>query len=187
VLESERLAAGKRDRRFYEEALQHAADFEKLRAELLQSVISADDQVWEDSTQGLLKHMVNAGMNAAEPVLDMYQQVLAPGGKSGRHRHFSEELLFVIEGCGYDLHWDPIFSPDVRYDWSWTDEPQRYDWQAGDYVWIPPYAIHQHFASGDGRARFISSTLRVVKEMGYDGLEQLEDAPGVPSWVVEGA
>ena len=177
--ENERLALGRRGETFYADALVAADAAELRRTTVLQSVISAEEQMWEESAQGLLKHMVNERLNAAEPVLDIYQQVIPFGGKSGRHRHFSEELLFIIEGEGYDLHWDPIFDPDVTYEWGWQTEPRRTDWSAGDYVWIPPYAIHQHFTSGSGRVLFLSTTLRVVKEMGYDGLEQLEPASDV--------
>lgn len=174
--EDERVSLGRRGGTHYADSLKRAEEATQRRATMLQSIISADEQVWEESAQGLLKHMVNQELNAAEPVLDMYQQVIPAGGNSGRHRHFSEELLFILEGSGHDLHWDPIFDPVVRYEWSWQQEPRRIEWTAGDYVWIPPYAIHQHFATGTGRARFISVTLRVVKEMGYDGLEQLAPA-----------
>jgi quercetin dioxygenase-like cupin family protein len=182
--EDERLALGRHGESFYADALKQAAAAEDRRRTVLQSVISAEAQMWEQSPQGLLKHMVNERLDAAEPVLDMYQQVIPAGGHSGRHRHFSEELLFVVEGSGYDLHWDPIFEPDVKYEWHWQDEPQRFEWQAGDYVWIPPYTIHQHFASDGGRARFISTTIRTVKELGYDGLEQLDDASDVDDSVL---
>lgn len=48
--------------------------------------------------------------------------------------------------------------------------------EAGDYIYVPPYAIHQHVAGPEGRARLLSATSRVVKFMGFDGLEQLEEA-----------
>lgn len=184
--DSDRLALGRQGEQFYADALRRAVDADHRRANVLQSVISAEDQMWERSAQGLLKHLVNERLDAAEPVLDMYQQVIPAGGHSGKHRHFSEELVFVVEGSGYDLHWDPIFEPDVRYEWEWQKEPRRYDWQAGDYVWIPPYAIHQHFAGDGGRVRFVSATLRTVKELGYDGLEQLGAASEVDESVLAG-
>jgi len=45
-----------------------------------------------------------------------------------------------------------------------------------DYIYVPPYAIHQHVVAPEGRARLLSATSRVVKFMGFDGLEQLEEA-----------
>ena len=32
-----------------------------------------------------------------------------PASRSGRHRHMWEEIIFVAEGAGYDLHWDLKF------------------------------------------------------------------------------
>lgn len=175
--EEDRLHLGRTGARYYEQALEDAAAAARSR-ETLQSVIPAEEQAWEEGPQGRLKHMVNARMSTAEPALDMYQQVIESGGRSGKHRHFSEELVFVLEGSGYDLHWDPIFEPADRYRWSWSETPRTIRWEAGDYVRIPPYTIHQHVADNGGRARFISATLRIVKAMGYDGLEQVEPAPG---------
>jgi quercetin dioxygenase-like cupin family protein len=175
--EADRLDAGRTGAQHYRRALEQAKESEHKRREVLQSVIPAELQEWEDSPQGRLKHMVNDQMGTNETCLDMYQQVIEAGGRSGKHRHFSEELLFILEGSGHDLHWDPIFEPDDRYRWSWPVEPKVFHWKAGDYVRIPPYTTHQHVADPGGRARFISATLRLVKTMGYDGLEQVEPAP----------
>lgn len=174
--ELERLALGRHDVTYYRDALNAAQQADHRRRDMLQSLIPAEEQPWEESPQGLIKHMVNDAMDTAEQSLDMYQQVIAPGGRSGRHRHFSEEILFVVEGSGYDLHWDPIFAADRVYEWKWEDEPKRFEWEAGDYIYVPPYAIHQHVAGPEGRARLLSATSRVVKFMGFDGLEQLEEA-----------
>lgn len=177
MLEEEYLDAGRKGTRHYQNALEAAAQAERVRRDgVLQSVITAEEQDWEESPQGLIKHMVNDAMGTSEPALDMYQQVIEAGGHSGKHRHFSEELIFVVEGSGYDLHWDPIFDPDVSYSWSWSNEPKTVRWTAGDYVRIPPYTTHQHFADEGGRARFISATLRITKALGYNGLEQVENA-----------
>jgi gentisate 1,2-dioxygenase len=174
--EIERLALGKRGPAFYQQSLQLAAESGRRKREVLQSLIAAENQVWEDSPQGLIRHMVNEWMDTAELCLDMYQQVIAAGGHSGKHRHLSEEMLFILEGSGFDLHWDPIFTAEEMYDWSWTEEPERFEWKAGDFVRVPPYSIHQHFADPSSRVRFVSATSRIVKAMGFDGLEQLEPA-----------
>jgi quercetin dioxygenase-like cupin family protein len=175
--ERERAALGQAGQPFYEQALEAAQAFAQADASK-QTIIKAEEMVWEDSRQGRIKHMVNAGMNTKEYCLDIYQQLLDPHERSGKHRHFSEEVLYVLEGEGYDLHWDVKFDCTDEYEWAWEDEPKRFDWRAGDYVYIPPYAVHQHFAGPNG-ARFISMTSRIVKAMGFDGLEQVEDASHV--------
>lgn len=146
----------------------------RLQRPALQSTVRAEDQEWEDSPQGRLKHLINEHMNTREFALDLYIQVLEPGEKSGVHRHFSEEILYVLEGEGYDLHWDPKFTVDVEYTWSWDEEPKRFEWKADDFIYIPPYVNHQHVATAGGRARLISATGRVIKALGFDGLEQVE-------------
>lgn len=50
-----------------------------------------------DVHDGRIKHMVNEAMGMPEHCLDMYQQFLAPNGSSARHRHLSEEILYVLE------------------------------------------------------------------------------------------
>ena len=157
----------------YQRALQEAR-LSALQRPALQSIVSAEDQEWEDSPQGRLKHLVNDHMGTTEYALDLYMQIVEAGEHSGIHRHFSEEIAYVLEGEGYDLHWDPIFALEAEYTWSWAEEPKRFDWKAGDFVYIPSYVNHQHFAKEGGRVRFLSATARFVKALGLDGLEQVE-------------
>ena len=171
--ESERYGLGRENANHYQRALSEAA-LHDVQMQGLQSYVFAEDQEWEDSPQGRLKHLVNDHMGTREFALDMYMQVIEPGQHSGKHRHFSEEVLYVLEGEGYDLHWDPQFSVDVAYTWAWADEPKRFEWEAEDFIVIPPYVTHQHFASPDTLVRFVSATVRIVKAMGFDGLEQVE-------------
>jgi len=45
-------------------------------------------------------------------------------------------------------------------------------------VYIPPNTIHQHFnADPDNPVRFVAAESRIMKYMGLDDLEQLENAP----------
>ncbi len=55
---------------------------------------------------------------------------------------------------------------------------KRFEWEAGDVIYIPPMTIHQHF-NGDARrpARLISCTNRIYKNSGLNDLEQIENAP----------
>jgi quercetin dioxygenase-like cupin family protein len=175
--ESERSKQGKARAKYYQEALQESAELRKTYKKR-KGTIKASEMPWENSPQGLLKHVVNEKMNTRECALDIYQQFLPPGSRSGKHRHIAEELFFVLEGKGYDLHWDVKFDCTDQYEWDWEKEPKRFDWEEGDFVYIPPYTMHQHFnADPEKPARFISATNRILKAMGYDWLEQVEDAP----------
>ncbi len=141
-------------------------------------VVRPEEMPWEMSRQGLLKHLLNEQMNTRMETVDAYMQVIPPGSHSGKHRHLAEECLYVLEGNGYDLHQDCDVEITDDYHWKPQDEIQRFEWEAGDVIYIPPNTIHQHFnADPDRPARLISSTNRIFKQCGLNDLEQIEDAP----------
>jgi quercetin dioxygenase-like cupin family protein len=175
--EAEKVKQGNKRANFYQEALTASGEFRKSYAKR-KGIVKAEEMPWENSPMGRIKHVVNQQMNTRECALDMYQQFLEPGGCSGKHRHLAEEVFFVLEGKGYDLHWDVKFELDDKYNWDWEAEPKRYEWEEGDFVYIPPYTMHQHFnADPDKPARFITATSRMLKPLGLDWIEQVEDAP----------
>jgi hypothetical protein len=67
-----------------------------------------------------------------------------------------EEVLFCVEGSGYDLRWDLKFDYLDAFDWQWADAPKKFEWQRGDFIYVPPF----------------------TKEMGFDWFDQIENAPG---------
>jgi gentisate 1,2-dioxygenase len=143
------------------------------------NVVFAEDMPWEHSADGLIKHLVHHKLNTREMCVEAYMQFLKAGEKSGIHRHMWEEIIFVAEGSGYDLHWDLKFDCLDAFQWDWQTEPKRLEWQRGDFIYVPPFTIHQHF-NGDAKseARLIVASNRIVREMGFDWLDQLEHAPG---------
>jgi quercetin dioxygenase-like cupin family protein len=146
--------------------------------ESLLNVVTAEEMPFERSPDGLIKHLVHKKLNTRECCVEAYMQFLKAGERSGKHRHMWEEIIFVVEGSGYDLHWDMKFDCLEAFEWDWAAEPKRFEWQRGDYIYIPPFTIHQHFAHTDGEARLVVMSNRIVKEMGYDWFDQLENAPG---------
>jgi quercetin dioxygenase-like cupin family protein len=145
----------------------------------LLNVVAAEDMPHEKCADGLIKHLVHNKLNTKECCVEAYMQFLAPGERSGKHRHMWEEIIFVAEGSGYDLHWDLKYDCVDAFEWEWAAEPKRFEWKRGDFIYIPPFTIHQHFNSAPaGEARLIVISNRIVKEMGYDWFDQLENAPG---------
>ena len=141
-------------------------------------ILRPADMPWEMARQGLLKHLLNEGMNTRMETVDAYMQIIPPGSRSGRHRHLAEECLYVVEGSGYDLHQDCDVEITDTYQWTPQAEVKRYEWQAGDVIYIPPNTIHQHFnASASRPVRLISAINRIFKSCGLNDLEQLDDAP----------
>lgn len=163
---------------FYRRMLEDAVD-KPARDAKRRRLVKPEEMPWELSPHGLLKHMVNEALNTRAETIDIYMQVIPAGSRSGRHRHFAEEAFYVVEGSGYDLHWDCEVDSDQQ-GWRWIvpDAPQRFAWKAGDVVYIPPATIHQHFNDRSDRpARIISATNRVYKWSGLNNLEQLDNAP----------
>ncbi len=178
VLDERNIAhtGAKKNVSFRADDIQSSADFRK-GYEHAANVVLAEDMPFENSPDGLIKHLVHERMNTREMCVDAYMQFIKPGSRTGKHRHMWEEVVFVAEGSGYDLHWDIKFDCDVKYKWDWETEPRRSEWTRGDFVYIPPFSIHQHFNSGATEARLIVISNRIVKAMGFNWLDQLENSP----------
>lgn len=53
---------------------------------------------------------------------------LIPAGSSNKHRHSYETLIYILKGRGFSMI-----------------EDRRVTWEAGDAIYIPVWAWHQHF------------------------------------------
>lgn len=162
---------------FYQDTLTDAAERPQRDAER-KKIVRPWEMPWELAPQGILKHMINDQMNTRMETVDVYMQVIPPGSRSGKHRHLAEECLYVLEGQGYDLHQDCDVEITDTYHWIPQDDVKRFEWKAGDVIYIPPNTIHQHFnANPDKPARLISAINRIYKYSGLNDLEQVENAP----------
>ena len=175
--ESKSWRQGKANQKIYQALLDDAQTAPQRNAKR-KKIVRPEDMPWEMSRQGLLKHLLNEQMNTRMETVDAYMQIIPPGSRSGRHRHLAEECLYVLEGRGYDLHQDCDLEVTERYEWLPQPEIKRFDWEAGDVIYIPPNTIHQHFNLDAKRAvRLISATNRIYKYCGLNDLQQLDDAP----------
>ena len=175
--ESATWLEGSANERLYQRLLDDAQDAPS-RNSRRKKIVHPHEMPWEMSRQGLLKHLINENMNTRMETVDAYMQIIPPGSRSGKHRHLAEECIYVLEGRGYDLHQDCDVEIGDEYTWKAQDEIKRFEWEAGDVIYIPPQTIHQHFnADPQKPARLISSTNRIFKQIGLNTLEQIEDAP----------
>ncbi len=182
--EAEAWLAGARNQGLYRDLLDDAAQA-PMRNAKRKKIVTPEEMPWEMSPQGILKHLINEAMNTRMETVDAYMQIIPPGSRSGRHRHLAEECLYVLEGRGYDLHQDCDVEITDTYHWKAQDEIKRFEWEAGDVIYIPPNTIHQHFnADPDRPVRLISAINRIFKNSGLNDLEQLEDAPEYAEGVV---
>ena len=174
---------GKQNDPLYQNMLDDAKTAPERNAKR-KKVVTPQEMPWEMSRQGILKHLLNEQMNTRMETVDAYMQIIPPGSHSGKHRHLAEECLYVLEGRGYDMHQDCDIEITDEYFWKPQEEIKRFEWEAGDIVYVPPNTIHQHFnADPDRPARLISSTNRIFKQCGLNDLEQIEDAPEYKSGI----
>jgi quercetin dioxygenase-like cupin family protein len=175
--EAKAWLTGALHQKLYQDMLDDAASAPARNAKR-KKVVRPAEMPWEMARQGLLKHLLNEQMNTRMETVDAYMQVIPSGSRSGKHRHLAEECLYVLEGRGYDLHQDCDVEITDTYHWKPQAEIRRYEWEAGDVIYVPPSTIHQHFNADPRRpVRLISVTNRVYKYCGLNDLEQIEDAP----------
>lgn len=168
---------GAGNERLYQRLLDEAQDAPS-RNSRRKKIVKPQEMPWEMSRQGLLKHLINENMNTRMETVDAYMQIIPPGSRSGKHRHLAEECVYVLEGRGYDIHQDCDVEITDSFEWVPQKETKRFEWEAGDVVYIPPNTIHQHFnLQPDRPVRLISATNRIFKQIGLNTLDQLEDAP----------
>ena len=168
---------------FYAQALEASKAFRNEYRER-KNVVKAHEMPMERTADGLIKHIINEGMNTKECCIDIYMQFIPPNGSTGTSRHLSEEVAFVIEGEGYDLHYDVNFRCEDEFIWEWDMEPKKFEWSPGDFIYIPPYCAHKRFNSSASEARVIVVNSRMMKAIGFDWFDQLEPAPGFEDvWV----
>jgi uncharacterized RmlC-like cupin family protein len=169
---------------FYAQALEASKQFRAEYQDRM-NVVKSHEMPMERTADGLIKHIVNEGMNTKECCIDIYMQFLDPDSSTGTSRHLSEEVAFVIEGTGYDLHYDVHFHCADEFIWEWDTEPKKFEWGPGDFIYIPPYCAHRRF-NGDSanEARVIVINSRMMKAIGFDWFDQLEPAEGYEDlWV----
>ncbi len=175
--ESANWLSGQANEPLYQALLDNATEA-AVRNAARKKIVTPEEMPWEMSRQGILKHLINEGMNTRMETVDAYMQIIPPGSRSGKHRHLAEECVYVLEGRGYDLHQDCDVEITDTYHWTAQEEVKRFDWEAGDVIYVPPNTIHQHFNADPARpVRLISAINRIYKYCGLNDLEQIEDAP----------
>ena len=162
---------------FYKQALEASQEFRREYQDRL-NVVKHDQMPMERSADGLIKHVINERMNTKECCIDIYMQFIAAGKATGTSRHLSEEIAFVIEGRGYDHHYDVNFECDEKFVWEWDTTPKTFEWGPGDFIYVPPYVAHKRLNTSDVEARVIVVNSRVMKAIGLDWFDQLEPAEG---------
>ncbi len=144
-------------------------------------VVKPSDTRWENTRDGRVRVMTSrARTDVRAWSVDVYQQAIAAGGRSAKHWHMADEILYVISGRGHSLHWEVAAEIGERYVARIAKEPTRWEFAAGDLVYVPHNTVHQH--SNDdpsGPLLVLSAQNRLFKLLGYDSVVYVEDAPKV--------
>lgn len=156
-------------------------DFPVIRAEedlKLKKVIKPSDTPWRVTPHGKIRLLADASVPLRVKAIDVHLQKIPGGSRSGRQWQMQDEIFYVLEGRGYDLQWEVDVEITDRYHARIAKEPSRWEWKAGDMVYIPHNTIHQHFNADPAKpVRLISGSNRIYRMIGYSRIEQLENAP----------
>jgi gentisate 1,2-dioxygenase len=79
----------------------------------------------------LMEYLDPATGRSVVPALGCYLQMLRPGVRTRAHRETSSAVYHVVEGAGFT-----------------TIDGVRHDWGVGDFLAIPPRALHAHGNEG---------------------------------------
>jgi quercetin dioxygenase-like cupin family protein len=107
---------------------------------------------------------------------DVFSLTVPAAGRSGKHWKMADEVLYVLEGSGYSLHWEVEAEIAEKYYARVAKTPTRHDFGPGDTVYVPQNTIVQHFAADSAPLRLLSAQNRVFKHLGYDNTHVLEPA-----------
>ena len=80
-------------------------------------------------------------------------------------------------GSGYSLHWEVDAEIDDKYYARIAKEPTRHEVKAGDTLYVPQNTVAQHFTADGQPLRLLSGQNRLFKQLGYDKVAYLENAP----------
>jgi quercetin dioxygenase-like cupin family protein len=140
-------------------------------------VVKRSDARWEDTRDGRVRIISSPERTDVRTnSVDVYQQEIAPGGKSAKHWHMADEAVYVVSGNGHSLHWDVEAEIAEKYYARVAETPSRWTFTAGDLVYIPQNTVHQHVNDGDEPLQCVSAQNRLFKQLGYDNVVYLEDA-----------
>jgi len=156
-------------------------DFEIARAPkdvAKPKVIRPGDTPWEWTPHGYVRWLAGEHVSIRVHATDCYLQEIPGGSRSGKRWQMADQVVYIEEGEGYDLHWD--VEPEItdKFYARVRKEPTRWEWKKGDVIWVPQNTIFQHFNSNpDKPAKLVVSSNRMFNWLGYSKKVDLENAP----------
>jgi quercetin dioxygenase-like cupin family protein len=141
-------------------------------------VVTRADTVWETTPLGRMRVLSSPRRTDVRTFsVDVFELEVPPGGRSGRRWQMADEVLYVLSGSGYSLHWQVEAEIAERYYARIAVEPSRHDIKAGDTLYVPQNTVAQHFTTGGEPLVLLSAQNRLFKLLGYDNAVYLENVP----------
>ncbi len=141
-------------------------------------VVRASENSWEDTPLGKVKTLSSAQKSDLRNFsVDVFELEIPQGGHSGRRWQMADEILYVIGGSGYSLHWEVGADIAEKYYARIATDPTRHEIKAGDTLYVPQNTVAQHFSAEGEPLHLLSAQNRLFKMLGYDNVVFFEDAP----------
>lgn len=145
--------------------------------EARKKVVHPEDNQWEETGLGRVKVLTSPSKTDLRDFsVDVFELEIAPGDKSGRRWQMADEILYVISGSGYSLHWEVGANIAEKYYARIAKEPTRHEFKEGDVLYVPQNTVAQHFSHGGEPLHMLSAQNRLFKMLGYDNVVYLDDA-----------
>jgi quercetin dioxygenase-like cupin family protein len=146
--------------------------------ELIPKVLKPTDTAWEWTPFGRVRKLAGEGVPLRIKGADAYLHEIPAGSRSGRRWQMADEVAYVLEGSGYDLHWDVDVEIDDQFYARIAKEPSRHEWKKGDVIWVPQNTVVQRFnTSPDAPAKLVGASNRMFAHLGYSRVVYFESAP----------
>jgi quercetin dioxygenase-like cupin family protein len=147
-------------------------------AEQRKKVVTPADTTWEQTPLGRVRVLSSPQRSDVRTFsVDAFELSIPAGSRSGKRWHMADEILHVLSGAGYSLHWEVEAEIAERYYARIAKEPTRHDFKQGDTLYVPQNTVAQHFAADGSPLLLLSGQNRVFKMLGYDKTVFLENAP----------
>ena len=141
-------------------------------------VVKPVDTTWETTPLGRVRVLSALETTDVRTFsVDAFELEIPAGSRSGKRWHMADEILYVLGGQGYSLHWEVAADLDDKYYARIANEPTRHEIKAGDTLYVPQNTVAQHFSADGQPLRLLSGQNRLFKQLGYDRVAYLENAP----------
>ena len=110
--------------------------------------------------------------------VDAFELEIPAGSRSGKRWHMADEILYVLGR----RRLQPALGGRGRHSTTSTtpgspSEPTRHEIKPGDTLYVPQNTVAQHFSADGQPLRLLSGQNRLFKQLGYDRVAYLENAP----------